>query len=300
MKKIIFLIHLFLFTVAVNAQDNSFLLYSMKGNVSVIENKVESKAKIGKVITGNTELKLTSGSAATLICNEAAMFTITKPGNYLLSQFKDSCNVTHSSVSANYAKYVWNQLTSGHEGSPGSNRKAFMSTVGAVSRSINNIWIDPRLDSINYSNGDFPLSWKSYADAKEFEFSLFTNPMGGAPLYKNTLTKMKISILTFVAKLKPGTTYYWTTAVKGEENDEIKALKYVQKSEYDALINNLKANGPAYESEAEQAYRVAFALEDSHYLAEAYQFYTKAAALDPTNILYRSTLMSFKKDYEIK
>ena len=41
-------------------------------------------------------------------------------------------------------------------------------------------------------------------------------------------------------------------------------------------------------------------LEDAHYLAEAHDYYTKAATLDSTNVLYRSTLMSFRKDYEIK
>jgi len=41
-------------------------------------------------------------------------------------------------------------------------------------------------------------------------------------------------------------------------------------------------------------------LEDARYLAEALQYYSKAATLDPANVLYRSTLMSFKKDYEVK
>ena len=299
MKKLFLLVPVCLFVLVSIAQDNNFLLYSFKGNVSVVENKVESKAKIGKMLTSAVTLKIADGAAATLICNEAAMFTIKKAGSYSLTQFKDSCETHSSSFTSNYVKYVWNQMTTSH-GSPGSNRKAFMSTVGAVSRSINNIWIDPRLDSINYSGGDFPLSWKSYADAKEFEFVLYTNPAGGSPLYKNTLEKMKIPINTFASKIKPGNTYYWTSAVKGETNDEIKILNYVPKSVYDAVVNKLKAEGPAYESEADQAYRIAFGLEDARYLAEAYQYYTKAAALQPDNTLYRSTLMSFKKDYEIK
>jgi hypothetical protein len=41
-------------------------------------------------------------------------------------------------------------------------------------------------------------------------------------------------------------------------------------------------------------------LEDAHFLAEAFKYYTKAAALDTSNVLYRSTLMSFRKDYELK
>jgi hypothetical protein len=300
MKKIIFLVPVLLVVLVSMAQDNNFLLYSLKGNVSIIENKVETKAKIGKILNSNAVLKVADGSIATLICNEANMFTIKKAGSYTLSQFKDSCEVHSSSVTSNYVKYVWNQLTSGHEGSPGSNRKMFMSTVGAVSRSVNNIWIDPRLDTINYSGGDFPLSWKSYADAKEFEFSLYDKPEAGTSLYKNVVNKLKISIPVFAPRLKPGNTYYWTAAIKGETNDEIKVLNYVERSVYENILTKLKAESPAYESEAEQAYRIAFGLEDARFLAESYQYYLKASLLNPDVSLYRSTLMSFKKDYEIK
>lgn len=299
MKKLRFFIILCLFTNVVIAQDNSFLLYSFKGNVSVVENKVETKAKIGKSLTNTATLKVPAGSAVTLICNEAAMFTISKSGTYPLKSFGDSCQVSGNSVSANYVKYVWAQMTKS-SGSPGSNRKMFMSTVGAVSRSVNNIWIDPRLETINYTGGEFPLSWKSYADAKEFEFFLYDKPDGGTAIYKTVVSKLKISIPSFAGRIRPGVTYYWTSAVKGEDNDEIKVLNFVEKPVYEALLNKIKSEGPAFETDAEQAYRIAFALEDAHYLANAYQYYVKASTLNPEMALYRSTLMSFKKDYEIK
>jgi len=77
-------------------------------------------------------------------------------------------------------------------------------------------------------------------------------------------------------------------------------LNVVSKEIYGQLLATLKGDNKAFEAEAEQSYRLAFLLEDAHYLAEAYQYYTKAATADPTNPLYRATLMSFKKDYEIK
>ena len=298
MKKF-FLILFLLTTVILQAQDNSFLLYSFKGNVTVIENKSESAAKVGRVLNSTASLKLSSGAVATLICNESAMFTVTKPGNFALSQFGDSCKVKNSSVSANYVKYVWAQMTKS-SGTPGSNRKAFMNNVGAVTRSVNNIWIDPRLDTVNYVSGDFPLSWKSYAEAEEFEFSLFKTNDGSPAFYKTTVDKLKVPITKFSAQLTPGNTYFWTAAVKGEVNEEIKTLNYITKANFEALLKDLKSGIGAYESEAEQAYRLAFMLEDLHYLSQAYEQYTKAAKLAPTNPLYRSTLMSFKKDYEIK
>jgi hypothetical protein len=58
--------------------------------------------------------------------------------------------------------------------------------------------------------------------------------------------------------------------------------------------------GAAFEAPAEEAYRIGFMLEDARHLPEAFEYYSKAASLDSTNVLYRSTLMSFKKEYEIK
>jgi hypothetical protein len=185
-------------------------------------------------------------------------------------------------------------------GTPGSNRKAFMNNVGAVTRSVNNIWIDPRLDTVNYVSGDFPLSWKSYAEADDFDFFLFKSNDGNPAFYKTTIDKLKIPISKLAGQIKPGNTYYWTAAVKDELNEELKSLNYVTKETFETLLKDLKESMGAYESEAEQAYRLAFLLEDLHYMAQAYEQYTKAAKLAPTNPLYRSTLMSFKKDYEIK
>lgn len=299
MKNFFFLFLLAGIGLTAGAQSSNFLLYSFKGNVSVVENNTESKAKVGKLLNSSASVKLASGSAVTLICNEAAMFTITKSGTFSLKNFGDSCRINSSSVSANYIKYVWAQMTE-HSEAPGSNRRAFMNTVGAVSRSINNIWIDPKLDTLNYSSGEFPLSWKSYADAKDFDFTIYNSSNVTEPIFKTTVGKLKIPVTSFTAKLKPGTSYLWTAAVKGEENDEMKVFNYVSAATFNQVLADIKKQVTAGEGSAEEAYRTAFMLEDAHYLSEAYQYYSKAATLDPTNVLYRSTLMSFKKDYEIK
>lgn len=298
MKKLLLLLTTFCFLAAAQAQ-NDFLLYSFKGNVSVVENNAEAKAKVGKPMNSAATLKVGPASAVTLICNEAAMFTITKAGTYKLSSFGDSCRVAKGSVSANYVKYVWAQMTK-PSGSAGSNRKAYMNNVGAVTRDINVIWVDPKLDTINYVGGNFPLSWKCYSDANEFDFRLYNANNIVEPFYKTSLSKKKVPVSSFAAKIKPGNTYYWIAAVKGEQNDTRKVLNYVSKSGYDSLLNELTKQTAEYEGPAEQAYRLGFMLEDLHFLSEAHQFYTKATTLDPKNPLYLSTLMSFRKDYEIK
>lgn len=297
MKKIIYSGLLLVLSTTAMSQDNMFVIYSVKGNVSVVNNKVESKAKIGTIVQNDGIIKVAAGSFATLICNESRMFSLSKPGNYSASSLKDSCIVSKSSVSANYVKYIWSEFTKAH-GSPEKNRTAYMANVGAVSRGINNVWIDPKLDTLNYVNGTIPLSWKSYTDAQEFEFKLFD--LSGKVLLTKTVKKKHVDVSELLKTIQPGQSYMWTATIKGEpDNEEKKFLHYATKEDFNAFYNSIKKHDAA-EGEAEATFRLGFQLEEAHYLVEAYQHYMKATQLDPTNGLYRYTFMAFKKDYEIK
>ncbi|HJS54840.1 MAG TPA: hypothetical protein VJ765_09860 [Chitinophagaceae bacterium] len=297
MKKTI-LIPALLFTLGAAAQDNMFVVYSIKGAVSVIENKTETKAKIGTILDGDETIRVGTGSFATLICNENRAFSINKAGNYSTASLKDSCKISGGSVSSNYMKYVWDEMTK-PKGTPEKNRKNYMANVGAVSRGINNVWIDPRLDTINYVSGTVPLSWKSYTDAEEFEFKLY-DESGSNTLFSKAIKKKHVDISELLKTIQPGKSYKWTAMIKGEpDNDDKKFLHYAPKEEYNTFYNRVKSHDAA-ETEAGKNFRIGFILEENHYLAEAYNHYMKATQLDPANSLYRYTFMSFKKDYEIK
>lgn len=277
-----------------------FVVYSFKGNVSITENKIETKAKIGSILDETATLKVTPGSFATLLCNETRMFTLNKAGNYSTANLKDSCVGNNSSVSANYMKYIWNELTKS-KGSPEKNRKAYMSNVGAVSRSVNNIWIDPKLDTLNYVSGTIPLSWKSYAEADKFEFKLFDNEAAEKTLFSKVTDKRHVDLSELLKVIQPGKSYWWTAMVKGEDNDERKYIRYWSKDEYSSFYNTISNHeGGTSETDAEKDFRLGFILEENHFTAEAYQHYLKAAQLAPTVAMYRYVFMSFKKDYEIK
>jgi len=300
MKKIGFIFLVAFFSLSLSAQNNMFVVYSMKGNVSIVENKTETKAKIGTILNDESVLKVSAGSFATLICNESRMFSINKAGSYTMGKFKDSCQVNKSSVSANYVKYIWSELTKS-KGSPEKNRKAYMSNVGAVSRGVNNIWIDPRLDTVYYVSGTIPLSWKSYAEAEKFEFRLYDSEDAEKEIYFKSTDKKHIDISNLLETIQSGKSYWWTAMIKGENNDERKYLKYWTKEDYSDFYKKInKIENGAAETEAEKNFRLAFMLEEAHFLAEAYQHYLKATQLSADNGLYRFVFMSFKKDYEIK
>ena len=299
MKKIIFIPAL-LFTLASMAQNNNmFVVYSVKGSVTIVENKTETKAKIGTILDGDESIKVGASSFATLICNETKAFSIRKAGTYTTAALTDSCKIPGGTISSNYMKYVWSEMTKS-KGTPEKNRKYFMSNVGAVSRGdINNVWVDPRLDSVNYVSGTIPLSWKSYTDAEEFDFRLYDDSKTNVLLAK-TVKKKHVDISELQKILQPGKTYYWSATVTGEpENTDRKYFRFVPKEDFTSFYNLIKQHDAA-ESDAEKNFRLGFVLEENHYIAEAYHHYLKATQLDPTNSLYRFTFMSFKKDFEIK
>ena len=277
---------------------NSFLIYTVKGNVSVIENNVTTKAKIGRLLPESAQVVIAPGAVVSLICNQANLINLDK-GKVNLSTLSEQCKTTEGSATNNYLKYVWSQLTA-HPGSPEKNRKQFMTNVGAVSRGVNNVWIDPRLDTVKYVSGSFPLSWKSYAEADEFEFTVFTTPGNSKPVTTVTTKNRFVDAKTLASKMQPTSTIYWTASVKGEQNSEIKVFEYVPADVYKTLLASFEQAGPELETEAAKAFRVAFMLEQAHYLADAYSYYKKATTLEPTSPIYKSTLESFKKDYAIK
>lgn len=276
---------------------NTFLIYTVKGNVSVIENNATTKAKVGRLLPESAQLVIAPGGVVSLICNQANLINLNK-GKVSLSTLGEQCKLTDQSVTSNYLKYVWSQLTA-KPGSPEKNRKAFMTNVGAVSRGVNNVWIDPRLDTVKYVSGSFPLSWKSYAEAEEFEFFIYDKPSSNPVVILSTKNRF-VDAKTLAEKMKPSSITYWTAAVKGEQNAEVKVFEYIPADVFKSTLNSFEKAGPELETEAAKAFRLAFMLEQAHYLADAYTYYKKASSLEPGLPIYKSTLESFKKDYGIK
>jgi len=299
MKHIHLLLWLCLFSVATEAQKaNSFLIYSVKGTVSVIEDGKGTKAQIGKLLSNKSKLTVGSNSLVSIICNESSLFSIVKAGTYSMSDFKDSCLSNKSSITSNYLKFIWNQLTT-PKGAPEKNRKSYMNNVGAVSRGNISIWVDSRLDTINYYSGVFPVSWKSYSDAEEFAFEIFTEAEGGKPIFQKVVKKTIVPISEFASKLKKGTPYYWQINVKNEDPEKRKVIYIWDKASFEKLVTQLRNAEKGAETEAEQNFRMGFLLESARFYSDAYSYYQKAAKLNPELELYKKTLEAFRKDYAV-
>ena len=299
MKQITFFLLILLTGSISSAQNpNQFLVYSVKGSVSVVENNKTGKAQIGKLLNDKSKITVGANSLVSIICNENSLFSITKAGTYDMSQFKDSCLYNKSSITSNYLKFIWNQLTT-PKGSPEKNRKSYMNNVGAVSRTNISIWIDSRFDTINFHSDSFPVSWKCYSDADEFSFNIFDDEKDGKTVFQKTVNKTSIPIGDFVSKLQPNKPYYWQILVKNEEPEERKVIYVWDDASFNKLVANIRTAQSGAETAAEENFRIGFMLESARFYADAYRYYQKAAQLNPELELYKKTLEAFRKDYAI-
>jgi hypothetical protein len=293
MKQGIFLL-LFCHSIGAGAQQNLFVVYSFKGNVIVADGQRQTPVKIGTLLNEKVSLRLSKGDFVSVLCNESHLFTIDHPGAYPMNRFADSCRGEANSLTVNYMRYVWTQFTHEHE-SPEVDRKEYMSNVGAVSRGVNNILVNPLLNNMNYRSGTLMLNWKFYGEGAVFEIRVYNAPKAGSLLFDTTVTGTRYPVAALLSSLPAGKTYYWTVAAKGEDNQDRFSIAYVTAAEFSALMDSLRS-GAGYETAAQQAFREGFMLEEANYPADALRYY-KRAAVAQSDPLYSSTIAAFKKDY---
>src|SRR4051812_22140055 len=110
MKAIFFIVLVIASLQSIAQKGDELLVYSLKGNASVIENDKESKLKIGKVLKPGAVIKTQADVRLILVCKEGKPISVTKAGNFPISRWKDSCYTSQNSVSVKYFQYIWDQL----------------------------------------------------------------------------------------------------------------------------------------------------------------------------------------------
>jgi hypothetical protein len=262
---------------------------------------MKSIVSTGALLSATTIVNVPAKGAITFICKEGGMFSIIVAGSYSLRGYYDSCYNADQDSFDSFTKYMWDQKTK-RSIDPGRDRRHYFKNYYDVSRGFYDIWIDHIFDTLNYSGmeGDFPLAWRSYIKGKSFQFSLYDSGNTVAPFHTINVNTLKVQLKDLAPVIKAGNTYYWGVALKGEESDGLTVINYVSKQTYDSIHTKIKSLKPAFEAPAEEAYRMAFMLENAHYFAEAAHYYNKAAILDNRNPLYLSTLIYFKRGYDIK
>ncbi len=302
--KCILIIIVSMFSLHTYAQvSEELLVYSVKGNVTVIEDNKESKLKIGKVLKPKSVIKTDKDSKLTLVCKKGKAISVVQEGIYPVDNWKDSCREPHVSVTTNYFQFIWAQLyLRSPEGMEEvKNGSMSISNDGAVLRSgeeITDIKIEFNiaLDTVNYTEGDFPLTWSSPGFDGKFLFQLFNS--AGKLVYKDSISDNLVKISKFSRLLQPGKSYRWLIGTKGisiRKPRVINGVKPIMLKEFIESIDSLDVP----EDPAAVYFRIGYMLEKKRYYAHVYDYYHKAVEIEPENDLYRQRLLDFSRNFRV-
>ncbi|HUR66506.1 MAG TPA: hypothetical protein VMZ03_09150 [Chitinophagaceae bacterium] len=297
-------IHLSITSLA--QKGDELLVYAVKGKVSSVFNNQESPVKIGKVLPAGATIKTEKGASVTVLCSKGKAFSVTKEGSYPVSNWKDSCRVASNSVTANYFKYIWGQLyTYSPQYKEETRKKSEMAVVrgdeptGSGTRKKPRIEFSPGMDTLNYDGNNFPLSWNGIFYTGKYIFTLYNAK--GKLLYRDSTRYTYITTDDIKHLLNEGNTYRWTIGGKGIPASKKKVLQYVRAPKAADHLSKIQVPLDITEDSASVFFRIAYLLERSHYLAEAYTWYLKANdASDPEVELYRDQLIRFRNEFWIR
>jgi len=304
MKKILVITSLFFVYSSYGQQGEELLVYSLKGNVTVIENEKESKVKIGKVLKPGSTLKTQKLAKLTMVCKEGKALTVTKEGSFPVIRWKDSCETNnHTSVTSKYFKYIWEQLYMRSEDFKKNNSGDIAAVVRneAPVRGEDDMEIlfEEALDTVYYATGYFPLSWKTSKDySGRYYFRLY-DTKSRKIVYMDSVAGSTLGIEILKRYMKPGSTYQWSVATKKTGEYTAGVLKYFYVNTITKQIVSFQKAVDVPEDAAARYFRVAYLLQNGHYLADAFNYYQKAVKASPAEEFYKEMLLEFKKTFQI-
>ncbi|MEO7924700.1 MAG: hypothetical protein ABIR30_13545 [Chitinophagaceae bacterium] len=305
MKREFFLILFCLFVLtSANAQKgNELLVYAVKGSVMATYNNQESAVKIGKVLKPGTTITVKPGASMTMVCKQGKPLSVNKEGSFPVNKWKDSCKTGGNSITASYFKYIWSEF---YTRSPEHKEEEERLAVNAVTRSPSPIVFNPNririefnpgLDTLNYTGVDFPLSWTCYDYSGKYSFKLYDLKTGKA-IYKDSLHRSIINTSQFGHLLQEGKKYAWTVSAPKAATVKKRILNYIRPATLEKFVDDLKLiSADIPEEEGARYFRIAYMLEQHHYLAEALAYYKKATETAPEMEVYRDKLLRFKSDF---
>jgi len=303
MKNSLIFICLFVAFSATAQKGDELLVYSMKGNVTVIEDNKESRAKIGKVLKPGSSVKTQRLAKLTMVCKQGKPLTVTKEGTFPVTKWKDSCTTGSSSVTAKYFQYIWDQLYIRSD----EYKKNNPQTVGAVVRNEAPVRGEEQLeiefneayDTLNYATGVFSLSWSANMDyTGKYNFVLF-DVLGGKYLFEDSVVGNSVQLDKLRKYMRPGNIYGWSVAARKTGVNNGGVIKYTTLRKVNQQVNKFQKAINIPEDQAAQYFRIAYSLENSHYLADAFAYYEKAAKAAPDVEFYTEKLNEFRSTFNL-
>jgi len=288
------------------AQD-PMIAYAVRGSVTATYKKESSMVKIGRVLLPGTVLTIGKDGAVTLLCKKGRQFLINKEGTVPVWRYKDSCKYTEKNITADYLSYIWGQF---YEYSA-ENRKEKKENLLAVSRSPGNenkrkhdpnrllIEFNKGMDTVIYSSKDFSLGWNCFDYDGAYVFRLY-DENGLRQLFIDTTEDNFVLISKLGNFLKEGSVYKWNVSAPHAAITRKRVLKFLPQSVIDNYIRLVQAELIPNENEASKYFRIAYALEQQHYLADALEYFTMANKADPSIHIFRDKLVQFRNEFWVQ
>lgn len=283
------------------------MVYTLKGNVTVIENEKEQALKIGNLLKPGSKIKVDKDAALTMICKQGKSLKVNREGTFPVTNWKDSCQVKNTTLSGNYFRYIWGQF---YVHSPEYQEQLRQRNEGAVSRNpveINEFKPNKKLkidfskgmDTVNIGSADFLLAWTCDTYKGKYQFSLYTNK-NRKLILKDSVFRSYISTEKFRDRLETGKSYVWTVSAPKSGSIRKRVLNVVSDEIIQNFIDELLKPVETEEDSAAIYFRTAYILETKHYLAQAYIHYKKAVEANPGFQVYIDKLNHFRNEYWVQ
>jgi hypothetical protein len=280
----------------------SLIVYAVKGKATSIINKIESPIKVGNVLPLSSSIKLENETSITFLCKQGIQFVINKAGSFALQRYKDSCKVRSNSVSSNYLSYLWGQMYANSS----DHKKENHESVLAVSRGEGKegfgkkksnkqlIEFSKGMDTVSLANREFQLCWNYFDFEGFFIFRLYDEKNN--TIWKDSTEESYISTGKLPA-LQTGKIYKWNVFASGAGLTKRRIVKKVDQADIQQVVDRLYAETIPGEDSASLFFRVAYTLEQKHYLGEAFYYYQLAFRADNRNTIIRDRFTRFRNEY---
>ena len=212
MRKIYLLLFLF-FPYFAWTQCDDFVVFQVKGSVSMNENGGKLQLKKNVVIPSNCKIFISNNSSLVLLCGNDRALSITNPGFYTYENLKSACLKNKSSLSKEYFKYVAQKIIEKEE------PQTVMVIKGAVYRTKKTYeytsMIQPK-DSAIISSDSLKFVWHKPINEKSIYFLLYEN--GVNKLINVNCKDSSLSLSTSI--FKKNTIYFWIVSNSETPNDD--------------------------------------------------------------------------------
>jgi len=297
------------FTILNAQKGDELLVYSVEGNITAIYQGQESPVKIGKVLKPGTILNVQKESMLTMVCKQGKPLFITKEGVYPVNNWKDSCKSGNRSLTSRYFSYVWSELYYRSQdykedidkyGSVSLVRGEFPSLMENYPDDSVFVLFNTSLDTLNFSEGNFPLCWQPFGYDGKVQFRIYTAKTRKL-VFKDSIAGSRIFMDKFLHKMKPGTNYAWTILLPVKTGViRRRIINYIPVNAVNQLVDSLKKTEIIAEDSAAKYFRTGFVLEKKHFLYEANKFYKKAVEWAPEMSVYSDKLKSFIFEFRLE